>query len=67
MSVFDNLVEVKRKLLRAGINLDDLPPFAITEEEFVSLSESREFATENIRHLGTGVFTVRGLQCMRGQ
>lgn len=39
MGTLSKIHDLKRDLVRLGVDLDKLPPFAITEEEFADLTK----------------------------
>ncbi len=71
--VYDKFMRLRLGLLRLGVNLENLPPFVVTPQEFCDLVNDDKWLVENrdryerentragVRGL---VFTVAGLRCM---
>ena len=66
-------MNLKRRLLRCEVDLDSLPPFALSPEQVFCLkSDARQWhyhpKTLDLELRGlddTGVFIVQGLRCVR--
>ncbi len=64
--LFDELVDLKRHLVRRGVDLTLLPPFALSPKQTADLRKDGRVFRENCGLLGaTDVFTVHGLRCVR--
>lgn len=66
MSIQNRMIDLRRKLVRAGINPDDLPPFAITEEEFHNAADHETFPMENTHYHEDGFYRICGIRVLKG-
>lgn len=57
-----------RYLRQRDVDLDQLPPFAVTPEQEAALRNTNQVAWENshVMH-GDGTFTVHGIRCARAE
>ncbi len=61
----EQLIQLRRSLKRAGVDMYTLPPFAVSEDDFATLQEDELFARENINGPVKGVYSLHGLRIMK--
>ena len=62
-TVFTELRDLKRRLVRHGVDLDTLPPFALSPEQVYCLKGQLRVDLRDLDD--TEIFTVMGLRCVR--
>ncbi len=63
MTIFNEMIDLKRHLLRRDVDLTRLPPFALSPEQVFALGGDDRVFRENAGNCGPPeVFTVHGLR-----